>query len=282
MDIGWNEIIGVIIGAVVAWLLDFIKEQLTKKGIVGGEHPPELIPGKYRVRNKALLMIGGGLVGLVAALVLVLFFQKPLARFEYSTENWVYAFDTKDASTDAIWDAREEALRAEFNFALFGDVTGDEEPRATYIMDNLLGTSDRNWTGYQTLKLKATNLTSHPLEMTFSVFKQGCFYEFGDYQDLPPFETKTITFYFMEAHYKTCELPLRFSNSLGSADEIQRLDIILGVNASLANLSRVQGDILIDNVRLEKDVRYLLIGLGLVVLVIGVGVSFLLRRKPGR
>jgi hypothetical protein len=226
----------------------------------------------------AILLLGAG-VGLLAAILIVWAFQRTISTFGQSQDGWVYTFNTRNASTNATWDPRAKALRGEFDFALFGPIADGQEPRATFSTDHLLGTSASRWTGFKTLKLKVTNLTSHPLELTFSVFKQGCFYEFGDYQNLPPFETRTLAYDFLEPHYKTCDLPLSFSNALGAAEQIQRLDLILGVNVAPDALSSVKGSLLIDSVRLERDIRWLLFCLGVVIFVVGASLIVILRRK---
>jgi hypothetical protein len=285
MDIGWNEIVGAIVGAGVTWLLDSARELFLrrKRPLPPGGMPPGPAFLRWWLLGRLRLILIGAGVGALAGFLIVWMFQRTISTFAESEDGWVRNFEARDASTKAVWDSREEALRSEFDFAQFGSVTGEEEPRATFSTDNLLGTSASRWSEYRLLNVKVTNLTSHPLEMTFSVFKEGCFYEFGDYQNLPPFETRTLTYDFLAPHYKTCEFPLSFRNPLGAADGIQRLDLILGVNVSSEEVSGIKGAILIESVWLERDVRWLLFWLGVVVLGLGASAIYILRRNyPGQ
>jgi hypothetical protein len=272
-DLAVAAFVNAFISVIVKIFIDYLWEK--------GKTLWQVIKDKWR-RNLLYAVIG--LVIGPAGLILISgWYQKPLWTFDQSTEGWVYnTRNMKDASSDISWDAGTRSLRAEFDFGQIdlGTLSAGEEPRATFFIDNL----DDDWSGYKTLILNVANPNPLPLEVTFSVYIDGCFYEFGGYRNLPPNQTKstTVTFNFTEPRYKTCESPYSFSNPLGPTDHIQRFDLIVGINVAPKILKQARGAILIDNIRLQKDVWFLQIGAGVVVLVVVFVIALIeyLRKQP--
>lgn len=173
----------------------------------------------------------------------------PLWTFDKNTEGWYPKYDPQDAATDVSWDGKNEALQVKFDFGQIdsNSFSGDEQPRATFIIDNLQNLS---WSDYKILLVDIKNTETEFLELAFSVYVNNCYYEFDGYANIPPAEDwTTIPFAFTNPEYKTCNAPIGKVAPV-IFDDVQRFDIIIGTNQK--NWNKLNGTILIDNVRLQK------------------------------
>jgi len=258
----WDLAIAALIGAVVSGTVDLVFEHL--KGEFNGKSLIEII---RNIWWRIILYIGIGLtVGLLGWSLIDPLYQKPLFMFDQSTQSWEPLLNPTDAAIKTSWDLSAKALRAEYNFAQ----TDPNNPRAraTFYYDNFNDT----WLGYRTFNLDITNPNPQQLEVTFSVDIDGCFYEFGNYRNLSPGESTLVNFNFTEPKFKTCKSPTVFDQTLDPAKNINRIYLIIGTNESPADFD---GNILIDNVRLQKDVWFFRIALGIVVLAIVCLIAFI-------
>jgi hypothetical protein len=169
--------------------------------------------------------------------------------FNQGPGSWDYKDeDPQDASQGVT--GKEQALLADFDFGQSDpdQFDGNKQPRATFLIDNL---RSMQWTDYDLLILDIKNETIPSLEIYFSVKVNDCFYESTDWTNLPAqTEWQTITFPLTTKSFKACdENELAF---LPRLDAVQRFDIIIGTNAPEAEWDNVDGEILIDNIRLRK------------------------------
>jgi len=273
-------ILAAFVGAVVSETVNLLFEYVRYKFKGGGKRRPPKTKG---IPTFIIRWIIGAAIG-VAVWLFFLYpkFITPFWTFDNGPDNWVYTYNTLDASNGVDWDDDKEVLIAQFDFSqVAGSVgAGNRDPRATYSIDNLLPDWRHDWSGYEILKVDVRNTTSYPLEMTFSIFIDGCFYEFGGWNNLPSKSAPTtVVFNFTEPQYKTCISPDTFSNPPGTLDRIQRLDIIIGENVAPGYLSDVKGAVFIDNVRLQKNLWPLWTILGIFSFVFAVGVFLTWRQQ---
>lgn len=213
---------------------------------------------KFKGKSISFWLAIGAFLGAVIGLIIGLYLgwdrqpqDKILWDFTQGTEGWYYKPDAQDSSSDVSWDADKKALRAEFDFGQIdpSDLLSGEEPRATFIIDNL----DDDWTSYNNLVLDVTNLNPQLLEISFSIYINNCYYEFGGYKNVLPQQIReTISFKLADPQYKTCKLSDAFENPAVPFEKVRRFDIILGINLAPADWDRAKGAILIDNIKLQK------------------------------
>jgi hypothetical protein len=205
---------------------------------------------------------------LLALFVIYRYQQRTLWTFDAGRQSWDPLSSPADAAMSTEWDLNAKALRAEYNFAQ--TAPGDPDSRATFYYDNFNDT----WAGYKTFQLDVTNPNQESLEMSFSVDivvdDQRCFHEFGLYRNLLPGERITVSFDFTKPMFKICTFPGSFSQPLDPTQMINRVYLIVGTNESAAAF---KGTILIDNILLQKDVWFLQIALGLVVMALISGIA---------
>ena len=238
-------ILAALVGAVVSETVKLFFEYVKSKLKIVQPTPPFVIR-----------LIIGVVFGILMWIALTPIFITPFWTFDNGTDNWIYTYNTLDASTGVNWDDDKKVLIAEFDFSqVAGNAgSGNRDPRATYSIDNLLPDWRHDWTGYETLKVDVRNTTGSPLEMTFSIFIDNCFYEFGGWNNLPSKAAyTTVVFNFTEPQYKTCISSDAFSNNPGSLDRVGRLDLVIGENVAPSQLSGVNGAIFIDNIRLQRS-----------------------------
>lgn len=262
MDAYWDLFITALIGAVVGGVVDLVIKRVDAAiGKIGWR---DLLK-RNRLRILLYLIIAVLFSFLTWKLIYPLF-ERSLFAFDQGTQSWMALSNPADAALSTEWDLNAKALRAEYNFAM--TAPGDPNPRATFYQDNFNDT----WSGYKTFLLDVTNPNPESLEMSYSVDLimdgQRCFHEFGPYRNLPPGETVTVSFDLTEPRFKTCNFPDTDNQLLDTAQMINRIYLIVGTNAKPATF---KGAILIDNIRLQKDVWFLPITQGLVVLILIVG-----------
>jgi len=270
MDTYWNLFITALIGAIIGGAVDLVFKRL--EVAIGKNNWRDLMK-TFWWRILLYLLIAVALSFLTWRLIYPLF-ERNLFTFDKGTQSWMALSNPADAAMFTEWDLNAKALRAEYNFAQ--TAPNDPNPHATFYQDNFNNT----WSGYKTFMLDVTNPNQEGLEMAYSVDlildKQSCFYEFGLYQNLPPGETTTVSFDLMESRFKTCTSPDTDNQPLDTSQMINRIYLIVGTNEKPATF---QGAILIDNIRLQKDVWFLPIGQGLVVLILIAGFAFLEHRR---
>jgi hypothetical protein len=249
----WDQVIAALIGAVVTGSVN-----------LGFDYLKKIKKNKWR---RILLYVGiGAVVGLLLWSLLYRYYQKTLWTFDQGPQSWKPLSNPGDAAMETEWDLNAKALRAEYNFAQ--TAPDNPDPRATFYYDNFNDT----WSGYRTFNLDATNPDPEHLEITFSVDIEGCFHEFGVYRNLSPGERTTVSLNFTQPEFKTCQSPGEFDQPLDTTQRIERLYLIIGTNESPADFD---GAILIDNIRLQKDVWFLRIALGLIALILVSGIALI-------
>lgn len=261
----WATLISAILGAITPILVEIYKEwrnSLNKKkkkpSIEQKERPIEGKEQKRkRIANSILGVIVGVAVGFLAAFLIVRFCntsETVLWDFNDGIKDWTYFGDPQDASKSV--DPGEDTelgagvLVVKFNFAQvdLNALPANMAPRATVWADN----QNMDWTGYTKLLLDVKNVDSQLLEMTFSIYADGCFYEFSGYKSLSQNANwETIDFLFTEPKYKTCISPDE-KRSPANFVGIEQFYIIISTNADRANLENEVHSIFIDNIRLQK------------------------------
>ena len=159
----------------------------------------------------------------------------------------------KQAATDISVQPRERggfALRGDFDFGLvnssqFKDT--NEVPRATFYVDNL---KENNWSSYNFLIIEAKSDNQTSMDIHFSFFSEGCYYEFGPFENLNT-QWEIYQFGLNRPNYKTCHESAEYDQWPVLAG-VHRLDIIVEPNDPQSDWPTLKGAVLIDNVRLEK------------------------------
>lgn len=152
------------------------------------------------------------------------------------------------ALSNVIWDQETLSLRTQVDFSnvKHDALTGGIKPRATCYIDNI----NNDWTPYKILRIDVKHLTKHDFEVTFSIKSNGCWNEYGGYQNLAASQTSTLSFNLIDPKYKTCKFSDDFKYLSTTFDNVQRFDIIIGVKED--PWDQVKGYILIDNIRLTN------------------------------
>lgn len=262
MDKTADLVVSTAIGAIVSGLVKLFFEYL--KAEFDGKKLWEIMKNTWP--RFLLYLVIGLAIGFLGWTLIYPRYQKELFTFEQGPESWEPLLNPDDAAIATGPDLNAKALRAEYNFAQTDP--NNPDPRATFYYDNFNDT----WSGYKTFNLEVANPSAEHLEMTFSVDVEGCFHEFGRYQNLFSGESTIVSFDFTKPKFKTCKFPGTFDQSLDTTQEIGRIYLIIGTNESPADFD---GDILIDNIRLKKNVWFLWLGVGAFVLVAVVVIALL-------
>ena len=253
-------ILGFLLAAgAVCWMLVFKRVEINRVGPF--EFNPPLV---VDVKQRPVVRILVGLAGIFLIIgtpyiLLVTCSVEFLYRFDGALEGWQYlpSGDGQQVATGVDLFEREspwesDALRCYFDFGLAepSELVGDEEPRATFSVDNMYYD---DWTRYQVLAVDARSLVGEPLEMNISVTIEHCWYELGVWRNLTG-RWETYRFDLRQSKYKTCEDSEEYTEPPPVPfEDVRRLNLIIGTNAPQVDWPEVRGSVLIDNVRLETD-----------------------------
>lgn len=251
----------------VAGIAEAIKKikDLKGDGEEGDENKPPQSehPQKDGLLRTPVFIIGILLLLLSAILfvVAVVFFRplvtetKVLWTFEDSKEGWQYMIsdDGRQVATSVDQypdETNNITLRGTFDFGL----ATYEFPRATFFVESV---EDPDWTKYQYLVFDAKSPEESLaiyISMTtdYTEPDRKCSNELGVWKYVSP-TWQTLRFNLDEEKYKTCSHEDEYKYSHGSLSNVERFDIIIDTIVPESDRDKVQGYILIDNIRLEVD-----------------------------
>jgi hypothetical protein len=264
MDTYWDLFVSALIGAVVGGAVDLFYKRLDEK-FRNLTLQDFLKNTWWRILFYLIIAL---VVSFVAWRLIYPYYERNLFAFEQGTQSWEPLSGAKDAAKDTGPGESVKALRASYNFAQLDP--DDPDPRATFYLDNF----DETWAGYKTFQVDVHNPNPEHLELSFSVDiridNRDCFHEFGGYRNLSPDERTTVSFDFTRREFKTCTAPAEFDQPLDATQQIERIYLIVGTNERPANFD---GAVLIYDIRLQKNIWFLRLGVGAVAFATLVGIA---------